>query len=195
MEARLENLEKGKLPVPFSDIMKEEISKEVKSSTQVITKELHESKADADRLLRKSNLICFKVEEQDNTNAIERLKSDLEAIQTVIKDKLEIDPPTILKCTRLGKYDKDKTRPIKVFMGSEEDRHIILSRLATMRRTKHPKLEEVFLVPDLPEEDRQCRKELRTELSRRKAAGEEDLIIQRGRIVQKTSRGPTENNE
>ena len=130
-------------------------------------------------------MICFKVQEQESTSGEERQKADLQAVQSIIRDELDIDPPTISKVLRLWKFDKEKTRPLKIVLSSEDDRTKVLSRMTAMRKAKDPVLSDVFIVPDLPQEERQHRKVLRNELSRRKASGEENLVIYRGKITQK----------
>ena len=72
-------------------------------------------------------------------------------------------------------------------LNSAEDQRAI-SRISDMRRSKDPKLDEVFIVPDMPKEDRERRKERRTELTRRRDAGEEDLVIRNWQITKKPFR-------
>ena len=37
---------------------------------------------------------------------------------------------------RIGKYDKDKTMPLKIMLNSAEDQRAVLSRISDMRRSK-----------------------------------------------------------
>lgn len=195
LEDRLSNLESGKLPVQFSEIVKGEISREVKSSTQEIEKVLESTRADADRLQRKHNLISFKINEPNDNDSTARQQSDVRSFQSLVKDKLDMDCPAISKVMRIGKYDKDKTRPLKIVLKSAEDQRAVLSRIADMRRSKNPKLDEVFIVPDMTKEDRDRRKELRTELARRKEAGEENLVIRNWQVTKKLFRAPNNNQQ
>ena len=49
--------------------------------------------------------------------------------------------------------------------------------------THHPSLSKKFFSPDLSPKERQAQKELRSELARRKEAGESYIFIRRGCIV------------
>jgi len=64
-------------------------------------------------------------------------------------------------------------------------RRQILRNAKTLRNSSTYR--NVFISPDLTPQERASNKQLRTELQRRKAAGEPNLIIKRGQIVSKQS--------
>ena len=64
-----------------------------------------------------------------------------------------------------------------------------------MRKAKDLKIEDILLVPDLSQEDRHRRKELRSELLRPRDAGEKNHIIRRVRITQQPFREDSASEE
>ena len=86
--------------------------------------------------------------------------------------------------TRIGKRirGKDETRPMRVTMKTVQDRKRVLDRIKEMRLNKEDRIVDIFIQPDLSQDERAERKKLRTELMARREAGENDLIIRRGRI-------------
>jgi hypothetical protein len=158
---------------------------------------LNKASEDADREKRKSNLIFFKLPEKANADIKGRAKDDLASISKVCKEDLDIEPPKAVKTFRLGKFNKgkqDNARPIKVICQTEEESARVLKRLSEMRGEKNPKLENIFIVPDRPSEERQSYKKLRVELKRRQEAGEENLVIRKGKITERTE-GRNQNTE
>ena len=150
---------------------------------------LNKASEDAEREKRKSNLIFFKLPEKANADIKGRAKDDLAAISKVCKEDLDIEPPKAVKTFRLGKFNKgkqDNARPIKVICQTEEESARVLKRLSEMRGEKNPKLESIFIVQDRPFEERQSYKKLRVELKRRQEAGEENLVIRKGKITERT---------
>ena len=180
--------------------MKEEISKEVKSTAKALSKEItpgtsKEStpgNSSPNTIDRRKNIICFKVKEQSDTDSAKRQQNDLKDMNAILKDKMSMDPPKITRVLRLGRYEQGKDRAIKVIFDTEEGRGKVFTRLNEMRRNKDQKIESIFMAPDLSESERSKRKGLRDELRRRKSEGEENLTIRRGRIVEKPFPGQRE---
>ena len=180
-----------------SQSIQDEVSKEIKSTTQDIAKDVKAAKHDAsaltqdlDRLQRRNNLMIFKVDEEENPDTAERKEADKSAVEEIFSSKLEIQCPEIVRMFRIGKFESGKQRPLKIICKTEHDVSSVLSRVNAMRKDKDPKVKELFIVPDRSKEERQRRKELRDELKRRKAAGENDIIIKKGEITRRVFHTP-----
>ena len=95
---------------------------------------------------------------------------------------------------RLGKKVENKSRPLLVSLDTPSMRGTLLSKSATLRKSEHWK--NVFVSPDLTPKEREANRVLRAELKRRKSAGENNLIIRRGKIVSIRSpeTGPSQTN-
>ena len=68
----------------------------------------------------------------------------------------------------------------------QHERSIIKS--ATYNLRKSTRWNKVYVSPDLTAKEREVNKALRKELKRRKAQGEKEIMIKRGKIVSKGSK-------
>ena len=59
----------------------------------------------------------------------------------------------------------------------------ILSKAKFLRKAKNERLRKVYITPDLSYQERLQQKALRTELHRRRNAGEMNLLIRKGQII------------
>ena len=75
-------------------------------------------------------------------------------------------------------------------MKTVEDRKKVLDRMRELRSHKYDKIVDTFIQPDLSQDERAKRKKLHAELITRRGAGENDLIIRRGRIWKQGSFRP-----
>ena len=75
-------------------------------------------------------------------------------------------------------------------MKTVEDRKKVLDRMRELRSNKYDKIVDTFIQPDLSQDERAKRKKLHAELITRREAGENDLIIRRGRIWKQGSFRP-----
>jgi len=82
---------------------------------------------------------------------------------------------------RLGKISSNHSRPIRISGLNDTHRSDILRRSKSLRLIK--RFNKVYINADLTPLQQRESKSLREELSRRRAAGEEDLIIFRGKIT------------
>ena len=62
-------------------------------------------------------------------------------------------------------------------MKTVEDRKRVLDSMRELRSNKNDKIVDIFIQPDLSQDERAERKNLRAELITRREAGENDLII------------------
>lgn len=133
----------------------------------VMLSELH------DRQRRARNVMLFNVPESDAATAEERRACDLEFFNKL----LEFLGLTALisNMFRLGKFNRDKNRPIKVILESDRDCLKILSNSKKLRGK--PEYANVYLASDLTPRQLSRYKVVRAELRDRSARGESNLKI------------------
>ena len=117
-------------------------------------------------------------------------QSDGALVATLLCNKLGIDT-TIVRSTRLGKPSANVNRPQLLLITVSPDvdaRTAIRSATKLHCSTDDHIRDNVYLNTDLTPEQCKADYDLRTELKRCRAAGEQNLIIRDGRLVTKQSR-------
>ena len=94
-----------------------------------------------------------------------------------------MDNPDITNTTRLGQFNESRVRLLKVEVRNLPLKRSILSNAKKLYNASSEQLCKVYITPDLSYQERMHQKNLRSELQRRKDAGESDLVICRGQIV------------
>ena len=125
--------------------------------------------------------------------ANDRIKYDTDKFNEIMDKDLGLGSNnSIHAITRIGKRIRgnDDTRPMRVTMKTVEDRKRVLDRIRELRSNKDDKIVDIFIQPDLSQDEREERKKLRAELISRREAGEKDLSIRRGRIWKQGSFRP-----
>jgi hypothetical protein len=115
---------------------------------------------------------------------------DAEIVVNLLRDELGITT-TVTRCIRLGRVSADPTRPCLLLatLSSENDAVAAVCSASKLRRSADENVRDnIYLNADLTPEQRKLDYDLRTELKRRRAAGERDLVIRDGRLVTKTPR-------
>lgn len=77
-----------------------------------------------DRQNRMSNVVIFNVKESQKNSRTERNEDNIDTVKDILKD-INVSKDN-LKAYRLGKYDPNKNRPIKVIFNSAEDAKYVL---------------------------------------------------------------------
>nr|VZH97780.1 unnamed protein product [Spirometra erinaceieuropaei] len=135
---------------------------------------------------------CLVVQGLSESNAPtpkERISADLDMLQHLLNKMLNSNERvTIHAAFRIGKKVSEQSetarpRPLKIVLGSKEEASLLLSRKSCLRNSH----KEVFFQPDYSPAERLKRRELVTELKRRLAAGESNLVIFRGRVIQRNA--------
>ena len=155
------------------------VTETVNAANKSVVKHLSEQER------RKFNLMIFRVQESNSEEANDRIKHDTDKFNEIMDTNLGLGTNTSIHAiTRIGKRirGKDETRPMRVTMKTVQDRKRVLDRIKEMRLNKEDRIVDIFIQPDLSQDERAERKKLRTELMARREAGENDLIIRRGRI-------------
>nr|VZI48054.1 unnamed protein product [Spirometra erinaceieuropaei] len=127
--------------------------------------------------------------ESDATTLKERISADLNMLQHLVNKMLNSNEKiTIRAAFRIGKKVSEQSetvrpRPLKIVLNSKEEASLLLSRKSSLRNSH----KEVFFQPDYSPAERLKSRELVTELKRRLAAGESNLAIFRGRVIQRNA--------
>ena len=133
-----------------------------------------------DKERRKLNVVVHNLPEQEGSSLAERMENDQLLFKEVIKEGLNlIIRPT--KAFRVGKRIGDRPRLLIVTLESTDVKAELLRMASQLRHLS--KWKRIYVTPDLTKKDRDDAKRLRDELATRKQAGEENLVIRRGRIV------------
>ena len=86
---------------------------------------------------------------------------------------------------RLGKQvTRNNPRPVKIELEGEQNKFRILKKAANIRKTEIGKVNKIIITTDMTIRERELNKILREELKTRREAGENNIKIRNGRIVQ-----------
>lgn len=151
-----------------------------------------------ERTSRAKNIIIAGIQEPTSEIFTERLNHDSEEVQKVIKSIKENCPEPV-QVTRLGKYQQDKLRPVKVCFKSEE---VVKQILRNKNNTSVPNIK---IYSDQTPYQREVLKKLKEELESRTSNGEQNLgikyikgepkiieLLPKNSLTQTISRQPTE---
>ena len=138
-----------------------------------------------ERERRKLNLIVYGLIESSAPTVTEQISSDTDIFCRLVRSEFNMGDIQVGKVLRLGKVVRDKPRPVLVSLTDFSTRRQILRNAKSLRNSQSYK--QVFICPDLTPKERETNKQLVEELRRRKQAGESNLIIQRGKIVMRSS--------
>lgn len=123
-----------------------------------------------DRSQREKNVIIRGIKEVRSSNSEERQTHDCQEVMKVIKMAVsDCTEPT--KTIRLGKYNPDASRPIKVIFSTPEPAKTILRHKTSIQ------CENIKIYSDETPYQQKYRKNLRDELKRRLDGGETDITI------------------
>jgi len=117
----------------------------------------------------------------------DRVLDDQRLISDVLKILLKkSETVQYTKAFRLGsaqdlQLDINRSKPLKVVFSSQGERDLVFSRKILLKHS----IPHVFIEREYTVTERQNFRLLREEMSRRKAAGAVNLVIRRGKIVQK----------
>lgn len=118
---------------------------------------------------REKNIIIVGMNEPSNKNSSDRRKHDYDEVFKIINLMIQNCPEPI-KCMRLGKYNPDKNRPIKVLFTSAGTPKLLL-------RNKSKLPENIRMYSDQTPAQKNYMEALSSELKRREENGETDLTI------------------
>ena len=131
---------------------------------------------------RKMNLIFHKVPILKQADPAAKLEHDNKFILTVAKE-LGIEGLEVVKSARIGRTNESGECLLKVEVNSLYIKGQFLSKAKSLRQVKDDTISKIYITPDLSYQERLHQKSLRSELHRRRTAGETNLIIRKGQIV------------
>ena len=141
-----------------------------------------------ERERRKSNLIIYGLPESDEVNPLQRKDDDTQKARSAISQSFGEESLSILATYRLGRKSEGKTRPLKVVLKSADVRDEILRRYRAAVSAESLPDSSIQLSRDRTQREREEYRRLRNELKLREDKGEENLMIRRGKIVQRRFR-------
>ena len=97
--------------------------------------------------------MMFKKAESKAPNEKERLQEDLDFINDFVKEGLHIQTTDIESVDRIGRYEENKSRPIKILFNNGSDQTRVLINLGNLKQAEK-KFKEVFVSMDRNEKER-----------------------------------------
>ena len=137
-----------------------------------------------DQAGRERNVILHNVPESHSDEVKDRVAHDFEQTKLVLQHLNVPDAVVVDKPVRLGKRGGGKPRLMRISFADKNAKKSVLSHATKLRESSDAVLRNVYVTPDLTYQQRVANKKLRDELQRRKDAGESNLKISRGQIVQ-----------
>ena len=134
-----------------------------------------------DKEKRKSNLVVHNLAESVGESYAEIVEQDVKKFVDIIKDALSLHV-RVVRAFRVGKKSQTKPRLLIVCTDNVEVKTDVLKMAPQLRQ--NALYSNIYITPDLTWREREEGRKLRDELARRREAGEENLIIRRGKIIQ-----------
>ena len=132
---------------------------------------------------RRLNLVLHQLPESNQGTLEDRKRDDSETVSSLLTEALNVDVE-IENVFRKGAAPrvKEKSRPIRFTVSNMDNKRRILDSSKNLKNVEG--YSNVYFTPDLTRNQRRVAFELREEIQRRMAAGERDLVICRGKIIQ-----------
>ena len=136
-----------------------------------------------DREKRKSNVVVYNLPEQGDVDdsAVDKNQKDVSKLCSIIRSELSVNI-RVKKAFRVGRSMPGRPRLLVVTLESVEAKMELL-KLASQLRSSDEWC-TLFINPDLTQKEREEGKRLRQELATRRNAGEKNLYIRKGKIMQ-----------
>jgi hypothetical protein len=148
---------------------------------------------------KKTSLIVYGVKETHVDDKITQMKEDFKTLRQLYSNRVEINKDDFTNISRVGNQKPQQIRPIKITFINPEKRNKILtnnkdlkiyseeyeecSRCDDEESEKHV---HVYITTDKTKQEREEENALRATLKARRDGGELDLIIKKGKIINKT---------
>jgi hypothetical protein len=156
--------------------MKTEMDSQVRKTVMVVKEDVEEA-LEMER--RKMNLVIHGVPETD-------AEQDIEQVAEILGTGLHMDfERHVATLVRIGKFEENKSRPLRMVVKSLDGKKEILSRAKELKNVEQFK--KMFISPDLTRKQQRVDKELRTELKKFREQGEDTAKIRYGKIIKNVS--------
>lgn len=131
-----------------------------------------------DRSKRAFNAILHNVPESSSSSAKARVECDTSHVVNILETFMPNESAFNYKCTRIGKANKEKPRPLKVIFENTQLPRLLSAKFRQDDLSKrHPELSAVSISFDRTEKERKHLQCLRAELQARTSKGEKDITI------------------
>lgn len=138
----------------------------------------------AERENRKRNILVFGVKESTGTTQQDRIKTELETVKRMIRQVDNEVPLTDLRVFRLGAYNENRIRPIKVLFPTKDEALKVLRN-----KNKVPEGALWYIKYDQTSMERAHLKQVLATLEERKIKGETNLKVKYMNGVPKIVKG------
>ena len=186
LKAQINNLEKK---VADIEKMLTKPSTELpKSEKEVIREVIREEKEEEnEREQRKLNIIVHALPESSEGTLEDRKLDDAERVHSILTDTLNVNID-IVHVIRLGNMSRERRNPrtIRFTVQTMSDKQRVLN--ASKALINNERFSNLYFSPDLTNGQRKAAFLLREERRRRIAAEEDNLVIRRGKIVERVAR-------
>ena len=156
----------------------------------VVNVKLEEAlKEEADKARKRTNIMIHNLPESEATDEEERKRYDKEECLKVFRDHLGVvaDQNDIVHVLRMGKRNDAAVKPrlLRVILSSIEKKSNILTNAPKLKKSGNQSIKKLYITPDMTPKEMEEDTKIRKELTRRRAEGENDLMIRRGKIVRR----------
>ena len=174
----------------------DEITTKIKTTVGTTINNVIDDRREIDK--RKMNLIVFGLPEADagkpenertEWNTGEKVDADIVAMTDIVTNELGVGLSTrngIINARRLGSRTGTKPRPLKIEFKDINAKRDVLTNAKKLRDSSDAVAKQLYINPDLPEEQRAEDKKLRIEMWRLRSDEGKNVIIKRGKIVEVT---------
>ena len=135
-----------------------------------------------EREARKTNVIIHNIPESSKETPAERKEEDATYVKNIAA-QINVPDIDIKAVIRLGKKT-NKPRLTKIQFSTVSQKRSILQNARQLKEAGNDEMERIFITPDQSVKARQLNKQLRKELTERLEAGEENIVIRKGKIVE-----------
>ena len=139
---------------------------------------------------RKFNIIVHKLPESKQGTVEDRKKDDSETVQSLISEALHVDVE-VENAFRLGHFNREdqRTRPVRFSVHDMDGKRKVLNASKNLKNVEG--YSNIYFTPYLTRSQREIAFKLREERRRRIGAGEKNLVIRRGKIIEQAPRQQT----
>ena len=120
---------------------------------------------------------------------LDESKTDVDSVLEIVQvvDNIPLLPCDVESFTCIGRQSSanKKPRPVRVSLitGRRQLRSDIINAAPKLRKSTDPQMKGILINPDRTNDEQKRDFDLRSELRRRKVAGEQDLYIRMGKVV------------
>ena len=169
------------------EIVKEKIEKIEKSIKTRVKDQVADVIDDREEVeWRKYNLIVFGLPESPSEETDDRIDEDTWKMEDIKKTDLNVSLSPrngIYDARRLGKLDKNKTRPLRITFDDIRTKRDVLINAKKLKKCSEPYKKQMFINPDLTAKQREEDEQLRKKMWERREKFNENVIIRKGKIV------------